>query len=164
MNPSVIKAAKAIPGQLQKVVGAMFSESDQDLKRAVGELRQALRTVDEYARDLDGAAPRGPGRPPGRPRAAAPAAGPAGKPGRRGRRRGHFPTGEFVIQQLRSNPKGLRPRDIAEKLEVAAKGKHSSALSTVNTTLGRLKQIGVARSTDGTWKLTGKGAAPAAKE
>ena len=77
-----------------------------------------------------------------------------GKKGGRPKGSGRFKTGPFILEILKGKSGGMRPVQIAEQLSKAAPGRHSSALSVVNTTLARQASLGQVRKLGpGVWAL-----------
>lgn len=157
MDPKIVRMAKEVPARFKSVMEAMFEQSQPALRSGVSTLRESLKKLDSYLSEVErehlGSTP-GRGRP-------ARAAESGEKPVRRRRRKGRFGISEWILNLLSENPKGLRPAEIRDRLVEETGRDKANALSNVNTTLGRLKAMGMAKSADGTWTATGK-SAPAA--
>ena len=144
MDPRIAKVAKDIPAMLRRVSNDMFDEATPALRTGVNAVRDALRKVERYLGEVEsvhlGSAPA--------TKAAPPAKGARGKR-RRGKRR--FMIGDFLVEKLTENPKGMRPKDLATLVAEAAPGRHKDPASITHTTLARLRAMKKVTNRDGVW-------------
>jgi hypothetical protein len=158
-----LKAAERVREIVDELLSTRVSDlvDQAETKRRLQELNSSLDEVQSFARALEGilgrvgsvpaTAPRRRGRP---ARAGKrPAAAPAAAPRRRGRKGpGEFNATPFILATVKeSGGKGLRPREIVEKVVTAAPGHHVRPSALVSTILTRLKRKGEVRRRAGKW-------------
>jgi len=144
MDPKTINAAKAIPTQFKNLVSALFDESKGPLRQGVGALRGSLRQVEKYLEQIERENLSGSKAEGSSTKKA------TKKTTRKGKR---FPIADFILAQLKGNPAGMRPRDIAAAVRDKAPGKHKDATAVVNSTLARLRTQGKVVNKGGVWTL-----------
>jgi hypothetical protein len=151
------QAAQRVKDIVDELLSTRISDLGDQMQtqKRLSELQTSLAEVETFAESIagligrfePGPARRGrppksgvPGRKPGRPRGA----------GRRGP--GEFSATPFILSAVKeAGTSGIRPREIVEKVVVAAPGQHVRPSALVSTILTRLKRRGEVRRRAGRW-------------